>query len=224
MARQYCESKLRESFIMNRMLIGSLALLLMVAGALFGVLAISRSQPVHSGVVAVEDVAQPQGSSEWLQEFTLTERSGKKFHSRDLAGKVHVVNFFFSKCPTVCRTQTAAVAGIAKEFGPLGVVFLSITCDPANDTPAALALYAKEFSADPEQWLFLTGDLQYLRRVGGEMYSLPVDVGTHSEMLVVVDKWGQIRHRFSWKDVKEIAEMKQFLTEMLAETERPAIK
>ncbi len=210
---------------MNRMLIGSLAFLLMVAGALFGALAISRGKAVRSGAVqVVDDTANPRGTGEWLKEYTLTERSGKKFHSRDLAGKVHVVNFFFSKCPTVCRTQTAAVQAIAKEFGPQEVVFLSITCDPANDTPAVLSVYAKEFAADPNQWLFLTGDLLYLRRVGGEMYDLPVDVGTHSELLVVVDKWGQIRHRFSWKDAKEMAEMKQFLTELLAETNRPAVK
>jgi sugar (pentulose or hexulose) kinase len=56
------------------------------------------------------------------------------------------------------------------------------------------------------------------------MYSLAVDVGTHSESLVVVDKWGQIRQRFSWKDASEIAEMKKFLSELLAETERPEVK
>ena len=113
---------------------------------------------------------------------------------------------------------------LAKEFGPQGVVFLSITCDPANDTPVALALYAQEFAADSDQWLFLTGDLPYLKRVGAEMYFLPVDVGTHSELFVVVDKWGQIRKRFSWKDPQDVADLKKFLTELLAETDRPSVK
>jgi cytochrome oxidase Cu insertion factor (SCO1/SenC/PrrC family) len=213
---------------MNRLLLMSLAFLLMVAGILCGLVAFSRTRAVRSGVVAVEKEDGPpflsvsgQPPSGWMTEYTLTERSGKKFHSRDLAGKVHVVNFFFSKCPTYCRSQTAAVAGIAREFGPQGVVFLSITCDPANDTPAALSLYANEFAADPEQWLFLTGDMLTLQRVGGEMYSLTVGVETHSELLVVVDKWGQIRHRFSWKNAEQIAEMKEFLTRLLAETEPP---
>lgn len=214
---------------MKRTMLGALAVLLMAGGVLFGMMAISR-RPAAPGSATVADDASDtasataDGGSGWMKEYTLTERSGKKFHSRDLAGTVHVVNFFFSKCPTVCRTQTAAVQKLAKEFGPQGVKFLSITCDPENDTPAALALYAKEFEADPEDWLFLTGDLNYLRRVGGEMYFLAVDVGTHSESLVLVDKWGQIRHRFSWKDPKEVAEMKQALAEMLAETERPEVK
>ena len=212
---------------MNRLLLGSVAFLLLVAGGLFGMVAISRARDVRSRVVSVEPDKSFVGKvadSSWLTEFTLTERSGKKFSSRELAGKVHVVNFFFSRCPTVCRSQTAAVGSLAKELGPEGVVFLSITCDPANDTPAALAVYAQEFEADPEDWLFLTGDLTYLRRVGAEMYSLPVDVGTHSEKLTVVDKWGQIRSRFSWKDVKEMAAMKQMLKDLLAETERPPVK
>jgi protein SCO1 len=212
---------------MSRMLIGGVACLFLVAGLLFGAVALSKSREMRSGAAAAPpetgmiETEVIKAPGEWMKEYTLTERSGKKFHSRDLQGKVHVVNFFFSKCPTVCRSQTAAVAGVAKELGPEGVVFLSITVDPANDTPAALAVYADEFKADPEDWLFLTGELPYLRRVGGEMYFLPVDIGTHSEMLVVVDKWGQIRQRFSWKNAKELAEMKQLLRELLAETEPP---
>lgn len=210
---------------MTRTMIGALAVLLTAAGVLFGMVAISRNAADRGGAVSVRDDSAPQPApAEWLKEYTLTERSGKKFHSRDLAGKVHVVNFFFSKCPTACRSQTAAVSSVAKEFGSQGVQFLSITCDPANDTPAALSLYANEFKADPIQWSFLTGDLTYLRRVGAEVYSLAVDVGTHSEALLVVDKWGQIRKRFSWKDAKQISEMKSFLTELLAETERPEVK
>jgi cytochrome oxidase Cu insertion factor (SCO1/SenC/PrrC family) len=210
---------------------GSLAFLLLVAGVLIFVVIKSTDQPVSAGSTAASDSAAPTpgattpaAPAEWMTEYTLTERSGKPFASTDLAGKVHVVNFFFSKCPTSCRQQTAAVKAIAEEYGPKGVVFLSITCDPANDTPATLALYAQEFSADPEQWLFLTGDLKYLRRVGAEMYFLPVDVGTHSEMLVVLDKWGQIRNRFSWKDAAQVGEMRQYLDELLAETERPDVK
>jgi protein SCO1/2 len=209
---------------MNRTLIGAVAVVLMAGGVLFGMMAVRHARTPVGAKQIIDDLTSPPVSSEWLKEFTLTERSGGKFYSRDLAGQVHVVNFFFSKCPTACRSQTAAVKSVAKEFGPQGVKFLSITCDPKTDTPATLALYAKEFDADPQHWLFLTGDLNYLRRVGAEMYSLAVDVGTHSESLVVVDKWGQIRQRFSWKDASEIAEMKKFLSELLAETERPEVK
>src|SRR5688572_19304995 len=100
---------------MNRTLLGFLACLLLVAGAVMGMVAIAanqRANSIASGAVAVvdPDVAKDKTVEEsgWLKAYTLTERSGKKFHSEDLKGKVHVVNFFFATCPTVCRLQTGA--------------------------------------------------------------------------------------------------------------------
>ena len=111
---------------------------------------------------------------------------------------------------------------MADEFGKEGIVFLSITCDPTNDTPASLQNYAKLFNADPDDWLFLTStDLTYLRRVGAEVYSLPVEEQVHSERLVVVDRWGTVRGRFHWNEPEEIGEMRQMLGDQLSETEPP---
>ncbi len=102
------------------------------------------------------------------------------------------------------------------------VVFLSITCDPDNDTPAALTQYASIFSADPKHWLFLTGDLLLLRRIGAEMYELAVDTQTHSEHLVLVDRWGKVHGRYRWRNHPgELTEMKQAFAELLAQTEPP---
>jgi cytochrome oxidase Cu insertion factor (SCO1/SenC/PrrC family) len=216
------------------LLIGLLAFLMLLAGLAVGAIAIgfSRTDTVviplepQAGVPAEtssgspgqpQAVSQAESPPEWMTEYTLTERSGRKFHSRELAGKVHVVNFFFTACPTVCRMQTAAVQSLAKEFGPEGVVFLSITCDPENDDPVALSLYARQFEADAEDWLFLTGEMAYLRRVGAEVYFVAVDRGTHSESLLVLDKRGKIRGRFSWKRPEELAELKKRLAELQAE-------
>jgi protein SCO1/2 len=209
---------------MNRILVGIFAGLLLCAGIIMGVVAIAATG--YSETVVVNNPIQSASSATvkvdkapagWLTEYQLTERSGRKFRSEELKGKVHVVNFFFAKCPTSCRIQTAAVKGLHDEFGPKGVVFISITCDPENDTPVALAEYAKEFRADPKQWLFLTGDLPYIRRVGGEVYYLPVDKQTHSESLLLVDRQGKIHGRFSWKDATELAKMKQAMNDLLSD-------
>jgi hypothetical protein len=70
--------------------------------------------------------------------------------------------------------------------------------------------------------LFLTGDLLLLRRVGAEMYQLPVDKQMHTEHLVVVDRWGKIRGRIRWKDnPTELVTMKKLLSDLLVETEPP---
>jgi cytochrome oxidase Cu insertion factor (SCO1/SenC/PrrC family) len=212
---------------MVRWLIATTATFLLLGGMALGVWAIGLSRDTRAGSsadsrsalasatnTAAESAADDSG---WMKEYTLTERSGAQFQSRELAGQVHVVNFFFTTCPTTCRVQTAAVQSLAKEFGPQGVKFLSITCDPENDTPAALAVYARQFDAHPEHWLFLTGELPYVRRVGAEVYFLPVDRGTHSESLLVLDRGSKIRGRFSWKDAQSVADMKRTLAELLAE-------
>jgi cytochrome oxidase Cu insertion factor (SCO1/SenC/PrrC family) len=206
-----------------------LAVVCLAAGVLTLVTAASLRRREAERVVesqrlnAVVEPSPAQGAAEWMTEYALTERSGRRFHSGDLKGRVHVVNFFFSTCPSVCRMQSGQVQQLAADFGDEGVVFLSITCDPQNDTPAALERYASLFNADPNHWLFLTSsDLNYLRRVGAEVYQVPVDKQAHSERLVVMDRWGGRRGAFYWNDPAEMAEMRQLLHQLLAEKAPPA--
>jgi len=201
----------------------AIAFLLLVGGviALVTATARGRREPVASfEPISTEVVARDQ--SDWMTEFTLTQQGGDEFRSADLAGTPHIVNFFFASCPSYCRMQTMEVQKLAAEFGPQGVLFLSITCDPDNDSPAALQQYANMFNANTEHWKFLTGDIQRLRRIGAEMYEVAVDTQTHSEHLIVVDKWGNTRGRFRWqKHPEELAAMKELLPQLLAETEPP---
>ncbi len=163
-----------------------------------------------------------QKDAGWLTSYALTERSGRTFRSESLDGKVKVINFFFTVCPTACPLQTAKVQELDREFGPQGVHFLSITCDPDTDTPAVLQQYAAKYQADPERWLFLTGEFDYIRRVAAEVYWAPLSKRGHREDFTVVDKWGKVRGNFPWNDVNQMSEMKELLITLLAETEPPA--
>ena len=71
------------------------------------------------------------------------------------------------------------------------------------------------------QWLFLTGKLIYIRRVAGELFSVALDKQTHTERLIVCDKWGKIRGTFHWNKLNEITELKLLAHKLLAETEPP---
>jgi len=81
--------------------------------------------------------------------FELTDQSGKRFSSAQLAGKPFALFFGFTQCPDVCPTtllelsnQLAELGGNARE---LTIVF--ITVDPERDTPELLAAYLKSFDA-----------------------------------------------------------------------------
>jgi cytochrome oxidase Cu insertion factor (SCO1/SenC/PrrC family) len=160
----------------------------------------------------------------WLDSFELTERSGKKFNTDDMAGKVWAASFFFADCPGECHKQNLAIAQLQKEFGPEGVVFVSISVNPERDTVARLREHAPKYTKSEDQWLFLTGDMDYIRRVGAEYFGVPVDKGTHGSRLILVDKWGDIRGYHSTNGAvypEEYAAIRPALKKLLAETEQP---
>jgi protein SCO1 len=201
------------------------AVLMIVSGVFIMWMGIKYLRGGSSGSIAVVDTSYrmpPENSKEpWLKEFTLTERSGKTVSSKQLEGQPYVTSFFFASCPGYCMQQNQKVAGVAAEYGPKGVKFISISVDPENDTPAVLREYAHRLKADEENWLFLTGDQRYIARIGAEMFSVVAEKLTHSEKLVVSDKWGNIRGRYYWNNPAEMAEMRTMLDTLLAETEEP---
>jgi cytochrome oxidase Cu insertion factor (SCO1/SenC/PrrC family) len=217
---------------MSRALLAWLAVLLVVMGATgiwLGVKYAGAGSRVGSQAGSYAEVdptylKQPADASQkWLEEFTLTDQIGRRVRSQDLAGQVYVTNFFFSSCPGTCLQQNQKILEIAGEYGPQGVRFLSITCDPEIDDPQRLAEYGSRLGADPDHWSFLTGQLLYTRRIASEIYEIGLDKQTHSERFFVTDKWGQIRGQFAWNQLDQITDMRLLLDKLLAEKERSVV-
>jgi cytochrome oxidase Cu insertion factor (SCO1/SenC/PrrC family) len=209
---------------MKRAVLAWLAVLLVVMGATGIWLGVKYAGAVHrSGSQAEVDLAYlsapPDAAQKFLKEFTLTDEAGRTLQSQDLRGKVYVTNFFFSTCPGTCLQQNQKIQEIQRQYGPKGVRFLSITCDPETDDPGRLRQYALKLDADRKHWSFLTGQLLYIRRVAGEIYQVALNEKTHSERFFVTDKWGRIRGNFEWNKLDQITEMRLLLDKLLAETE-----
>ena len=152
----------------------------------------------------------------WPSEFELTERSGEAVSSDDLLGQPYVVSFFFSTCPSTCVQQNQKLQELQEEFKDQGVRFVAISVDPETDTPEKLREYAARFGADKDQWLFLTGDLISIRRIGEEVYQLPVMKKFHAERFVLVDSKGQIEGYYSWPEKQQFEALRETIAEMLA--------
>jgi len=214
---------------MSKSVLAWLALALIVSGgtALALALKYSRDHTVASGSGGTEADREYRrvpvsGQEKWLTEFELTERSGKRVGTADLKGRVHVVNFFFSTCPQTCLLQNKTLEGIQRQYGPKGVQFAGITCDPVTDTPSTLRDYAnRHFPAVGDTWWFLTGDLLYIRRIAAEMYRVPLDERTHTERFIVIDKWGHDRGQFHWSKPEELTDLRRLLDKLLAEQTPP---
>jgi protein SCO1/2 len=90
--------------------------------------------------------------------FALIERSGRRVTLDDLRGLVWVADFIYTECTESCPTQSLQFAALQREFAESeSLRLVSITVDPAHDTPAVLRRYAERYGAG-ERWWFLTGD------------------------------------------------------------------
>lgn len=91
-------------------------------------------------------------------EFRLVNIDGRAISKTDLAGKVWVAAFIFTRCPGPCPLISERMAEANRKLeGVADFRLVSFTVDPRYDTPAVLADYAKTWKADPRRWYFLTG-------------------------------------------------------------------
>ncbi len=135
---------------------------------------------------------------ESVPDFALTDQSGKTVRLSQFRGEPVAVTFVYTRCPvaTACPMTMARFAKLnaaltRENFGRL----LAVTVDPENDTPAALADYAKKIGADPARWKFLTGDPRALARVAesfGVLYYPDHGQIVHSQAVAVIDPDGKL--------------------------------
>ncbi len=189
-------------------------LLLVIAGAGLVGLAVRRELVRSEDRVETAPAVSRPGTH--IDDFMLTERSGRPFHSSSLKGHVWVASFFFASCPSTCVRQNEVVARLQEEYGNRGVKFVSITCDPENDTPERLREYAAKFQARPDQWFFLTGDLTYIRLVGQDAFQVPVAKQTHANRLMLVDQNGKLCGSFNWNEARQLKKLREKIESLLA--------
>jgi protein SCO1/2 len=135
-----------------------------------------------------------------VPDFSLVQSDGTRLSNTDLRGKVWVADFFYTTCPGPCPMMSSRLQEVhAKTRGWNDVMLVSISTDPAKDTPEVLQQYAKRFGAD-ERWRFLTGTKPEIFDLANKGFKLSVTEDgtaeepiTHSTKLVLVDKNGTIR-------------------------------
>src|SRR5918997_7020658 len=116
----------------------------------------------HAGHGApAQPTQEPTVAAKYFTDVELLDQDGKKvrFYTDVLKGKTVVVNAFFTTCTSVCPPMNRSFEKIQEALGDrLGkdVFLVSLTVDPATDTPARLKEYAAKFHARPG-WAFLTG-------------------------------------------------------------------
>jgi len=103
------------------------------------------------------------GPGDRIADAALVDQDGAPMRVADLRGHAAVVSFIYTRCPLpeYCPTIEARLGAvqlaIKGDSALAGTRVLAVTLDPAHDTPAVLAVHARERHADPSVWRFASG-------------------------------------------------------------------
>jgi protein SCO1/2 len=165
----------------------------------------SRSQDVQ---ISIKDQTELSylvinGEAKKVMPFSFINQNGEIISNEDYIGKVYLVEFFFSTCPTICPKMTKNLVDIQNTFpqrSDFGIA--SFTINPDYDTQEVLKSYAVNSGVTNTNWNFMTGNkesIYNLANTGFNLYAAKVDGADggfeHSGNFALIDKEGYIRSR-----------------------------
>ena len=154
-----------------------------------------------------------------VPDVELINQDGEKvrLHSDLMKGRVVALSFIFTSCPTICRTIGINLGQLRKELGAsLGrdITLISISVDPATDTPEKLKAWGNSFGGGPG-WTLLTGDKDRVTQLLKKLESYTSDIQNHSPFLLIVnDRTGE------WQRVNALETPPQKIAAILQEEAR----
>src|SRR5438270_1274980 len=162
-----------------------------------GLACLAGTEPVK------EAVSSRLAVSKHAPDFALTTHDGRTLHLADLRGKICLVSFIFTTCNGTCPATTHRMAQVQQHLKAAGlskddqVRLLSISLDPARDTPEVLRGYMRLYDLDDSNWSFLTGTADKVAKViaAWGMWARPAANGQldHPSRIFLVDRQGRIR-------------------------------
>lgn len=147
-----------------------------------------------------------------IRPFEVTSQIGKTITNQDVAGKIHVVDFFFTSCPAICPKVTAQMLRIYNATeDDKNLLLLSHTMDPRRDSIEVLKAYADNLEIDHDKWLFLRGEKGVAIELAVEDYFVAaMEDGDapggfdHSGKILLLDKQSKIRAFCDGTDPKSV--------------------
>lgn len=138
-----------------------------------------------------------------VPKFAFLNQDSLVITDKDYLGKVFVVEFFFTTCPTICPIMNKNLVEVQDQFQDVsnfGVA--SFTINPKHDTPIVLKQYAEKYGITSLNWNLLTGDLDAIYELSNNGFNIfakenPDAPGgfEHSGFFALIDKDGFLRSR-----------------------------
>lgn len=156
-----------------------------------------------------------------IPEFALTNQFGQPFRFAQLQGRAVAMTFFFTRCPVpeycprLAKNFQGALAKLkARADGPTNYHFVSVSFDPAVDSPLVLRMYGQGYGYDSNHWTFVTGNAAHITELAaGFGVQAKPDGGSfdHNFSTVVFDATGKMQNM--WPIGGDMTE--QLVTELI---------
>ena len=172
-------------------------------------------------------IVEPLSLGDKVPDYKFTNQFGTPISLAQYQGRALGVTFIFTRCPfpTFCPRMSQNFDKAQKLLksmagAPINWTLLSISFDPAFDTPERLKKYSEPYSADQDHWQFVTSDLWTVDGIT-EQFGLtfyresPAALPNHNLRTVVIDTRGRVQKIFSgneWTAEELAAEMMKAAT------------
>ncbi len=132
-----------------------------------------------------------------VKNISFTNQLGQQVSLYDIKGKIIVVDFFFTRCPTFCPGMARSMKKLQDSFKKNDtsiVQFISVSIDPLHDSVPQLRKFADRFNASPDNWWFVTGDKKEiydfaLQEVKASVADTEIDTGfIHTQLFFLLDR------------------------------------
>ncbi|MGB1076572.1 MAG: SCO family protein [Flavobacteriales bacterium] len=140
--------------------------------------------------------------------FELVNQRGDTVTKDDVTGQILIVDFFFTRCPTICPIMTENLKKAQDALiDESGVMILSHSVTPQADSVPVLHSYAERYNADANRWWFLTGEKKAIYKLARKSYFTCLEEGDggmqdfiHTENVALVDGMGRLRGFYDGTD------------------------
>ncbi len=171
-----------------------------------------------------------------VQNISLTNQLNQPISLNDIQGKIIIIDFFFTHCPSICPMLTQNMHKLQASFkNPSGknvadsmiVQFLSFSVDPERDSVAALKAYADKYRIDHNSWWMLTGNKKTIYDFGINELKLGLVDGEgvdtsfiHTDRFVLLDKNHVLRGYYNGLDTTSLAKLAEDVGKLMLEKDK----
>jgi protein SCO1 len=165
-----------------------------------------------------------------VKNIEFTNQLGKKVSLNDLKGKILVIDFFFTRCPSICPGLARSMKRLQDSFKKNDsiVQFISISIDPEHDSVPQLRKFADRYNANHDTWWFVTGDKKEtydfaLNEMKAGLADTEVDSAfIHTENFFLLDSGRVVRGWYNGFDTLKQAQLVRDIPLLMLERDKKA--